>query len=447
MFTGLDPWDHFCHARGSLRLSPSLKTLAEVFLGEGYRTASLSANEWVSDATGLARGFETALRGESGAWLGHGDPTREVGSGATPGDPDEISFATSPRRRGNLLALSGLVVDRYPWLLDLTRRVVRGVEAGSHTHLPHRCEWIEPSFKQIVDGLGTTQPFFCFVNLLDAHEPFLLDSTVSTGVRDWWRYYASGQNPIFYRGGRRPLPSESTLTSMHRRYVQAILGLDRRLEMLLGVLRKADRLDDTLVVVASDHGQAFGEAGQMFHQGLPYPEMVRVPVMIRPPGGLPSQRVVPTWTSITDLPRQILQEVGLDGGLNLPNSKFASAPGSDVGLPVARACSDGLLRASRLQFVLSKDEYAAVDKASAVAYVGDTGVLKMEGGPDFIHFDATFGPHYSTGFEERPRGVPDAVYASLDKVLTMLSHGRRAMWGSPEQQESAVGRHLESWGY
>jgi len=56
-FTGLLPHEHQAN-EGNLQLQPGIPTVAERLAGRGYLTASFSPdNGWLSDATGLMRGF------------------------------------------------------------------------------------------------------------------------------------------------------------------------------------------------------------------------------------------------------------------------------------------------------------------------------------------------------------------------------------------------------
>lgn len=70
-------------------------------------------------------------------------------------------------------------------------------------------------------------------------------------------------------------------------YDNAILAADRRIGELLDWLDASGRGDHTLLLVTSDHGEAFWERGQVFHGGL-QPEQVWVPLLVRIPARLQS---------------------------------------------------------------------------------------------------------------------------------------------------------------
>ncbi len=72
-------------------------------------------------------------------------------------------------------------------------------------------------------------------------------------------------------------------------YHNAIGWMDHLLGELLDGLQASGRADDTIVIVASDHGEAFYENGQLFHGGGLHPEQSRVPLLVRVPEALRSR--------------------------------------------------------------------------------------------------------------------------------------------------------------
>jgi glucan phosphoethanolaminetransferase (alkaline phosphatase superfamily) len=69
-------------------------------------------------------------------------------------------------------------------------------------------------------------------------------------------------------------------------YHNAIGFMDHLIGELLDGLEASGRADDAVVIVASDHGEAFYEHGQLFHGGGLHPEQTRVPLLVRVPEAL-----------------------------------------------------------------------------------------------------------------------------------------------------------------
>lgn len=75
------------------------------------------------------------------------------------------------------------------------------------------------------------------------------------------------------------------------RYDQEIAHTDEQISRLLKKL--GGRLDNTIIIFTSDHGEEFGEHGAKFHYTL-YEEIMRVPLIVKAPGLAPgvSDRIV-----------------------------------------------------------------------------------------------------------------------------------------------------------
>src|SRR3990172_441943 len=156
-------------------------------------------------------------------------------------------------------------------------------------------------------------------------------------------------------------------------YDNAIRWTDGVIEFVLGSLAELGYLDETLVVVTSDHGEAFGERGFEGHARKVYREETEIPWLIFFPFRLQSGLVVETRTRNVDVWPTVLALLGLemhptDGRSRLREilaSARGEAPPSDGDPAIAHldqtwaragrspqptvAVSDGTLRYVRVQ--------------------------------------------------------------------------------------------------
>ena len=97
-------------------------------------------------------------------------------------------------------------------------------------------------------------------------------------------------------------------------YDQELSRLDKELERMFAALKQRGRLENTIVVVTSDHGESFGLANgdhdPRGHGTSLYPEQVRVPLTIVAPGRLPPRTVVEHPVSLTGLAAFVTQLAG-----------------------------------------------------------------------------------------------------------------------------------------
>lgn len=159
-------------------------------------------------------------------------------------------------------------------------------------------------------------PRFAHLHLLDAHGPYttgrrlrapdLPPSDLPTQPAGAWRKTTKD-----IRRGRIE-PSADDWARFSGLYDGELRMLDRRLGETLDRLEADGTLDAAWLVFTADHGEAFGEHGRGEHMGPPYEEVLRVPLFIRPPGGLPAARVIEAPVQHVDVLPTLL------GALSLP---------------------------------------------------------------------------------------------------------------------------------
>jgi hypothetical protein len=104
------------------------------------------------------------------------------------------------------------------------------------------------------------------------------------------------------------------------KYDSEVAFADLHVGRLLDWLRETGRLERTVVVLMSDHGESFGEHGMWEHGNRPYHEQLGVPLILWAPDLAPER--VATPVSTTDVAPTVLTLLGLPGipdaeGINL----------------------------------------------------------------------------------------------------------------------------------
>jgi len=109
-----------------------------------------------------------------------------------------------------------------------------------------------------------------------------------------------------------------------RRWIAYYWGLvtliDDMVGRLVSLLEDRDLLDDTLILFTSDHGEMAGDYNT-FGKGNFYEEVIRVPLIIRPPaseGNAPKGRCIGDLVEVTDLAPTILEYAGIDRPMEMP---------------------------------------------------------------------------------------------------------------------------------
>jgi len=118
-----------------------------------------------------------------------------------------------------------------------------------------------------------------------------------------WIHYLDPHNPYIPFGG------VSQDAPMKVRYASELRRVDTEIDRLLTTLEDRGALENTWVVIASDHGEEFKDHGGFFHGATVYEELARVPLFIFGPTLTPAR--IDTPVSLIDLMPTILELVGI----------------------------------------------------------------------------------------------------------------------------------------
>jgi hypothetical protein len=188
------------------------------------------------------------------------------------------------------------------------------------------------------------EPFFAFVNLMEAHDPYIWGERV-VNIRPsilgkpvnlpWWR-------------GSYPL--------------HAKLAVSKALRIVSLLLEH-----DPLIIVVSDHGQLLGEGGRYGHGFFLDDELVRVPIYVRFPGGENRLEFGGQFVSLTEVPGIV--EGAIHGKRYLLGSDYAISQSFGSQVDLKNPSPDILRRVfARRTRVLSRD--------GSITYNQDTGAVE-----------------------------------------------------------------------
>jgi len=390
---------------GRLSLDPAELTLAHHLRSGGYASLALTANGMLAPLLSLEGSYQAYRSAEwwektfrwlpperfdfspsAGVRSGKG-ALSVLGSAFTRRRTRERAMAEFLRAPGHQTTLAQALHETRPeeaamgrlgeaitWgTIDGMNRVARALRwPGDPRPLPD-APWIEATLAGWLARTPPDQPVHCFVNLLDAHEKYLSDAELVRGLRGWLRFVRIPQNArLWLQGDWRP--TEDELDLLRRLYERTLRRLDLRLGALIEILRHAGRWDNTLLVVTSDHGQAFGEHGELFHERSPYEPLLHVPLMIRWPGGMAGGGVRSEAVSLVDVVPTLLKAARRAAPANLPGAVLTPTARIERPQPV-QAMADGFPSLQHYREHLSDVVRDRLRRSFAVAYDGDFKVI------------------------------------------------------------------------
>ncbi|MFB6243322.1 MAG: sulfatase [Halobaculum sp.] len=257
MFTGTYPWSH-----GATQESPTFDaggpTLVERFAAAGYRTGGFTPNPWVSPFSGLAAGFDT--------WDNFLTPRRLP-------IPE---FVRSSRllewwSRNQFERVKKRLTDAADSLFETWSR-------RKETEVTHS-ERVFDRAESFVRETDADRPFFLYLNILDAHEPYYPPESYRERHAPGVDPHEECQIPSRHLKGE----TEANFDNVAGLYDAAVDNADDLVGSFVAFLREQQLLQNTVLVVVSDHGQALGEDGLYGHQYGVGPVLTHVPMLVRTP--------------------------------------------------------------------------------------------------------------------------------------------------------------------
>ena len=196
-------------------------SLPNAFAAAGFKTAAISAHMWVTDKTPFAQEFEEMY---------------DIGS-----------FV---RRE-----------ERYPY--------------------PRADEIVNRALEWITRNID--RDYFLYLHIMDTHFPHFFEED----AKQWFN--AKGYEADGFHWTGRPNDRSEPLASRDREYLDALYDgslryTDRQLERLFDHLRRFGTLDQTLVAITADHGEALLERARLFeHGGAWFDLLARIPFILHYP--------------------------------------------------------------------------------------------------------------------------------------------------------------------
>ncbi|NJE04319.1 sulfatase-like hydrolase/transferase [Thermococcus sp. MV11] len=253
MFTGLYPLYHGVH-EGRKRKVPDVRFredgtyLHEVLGSLGYTTYLLTANFFVGPDFGI-RAFDE-FRDTLKPLIEDRDreELNEVLKKHEPRNALELTWALVKERKFTLpFKIFLRIVGRYGegWPRDKGAKVT----------------------ERLLSEMELKRPVYMFINLMEVHEPY----SIFEGFTD---------APVV----NRLLGEEPELVEKWRKgYPRQVEYLEKRLREMMETLEDRNLMENSVIVVTSDHGQLLGEDNRLGHGVFLDDELLRVPLLIKAP--------------------------------------------------------------------------------------------------------------------------------------------------------------------
>jgi len=320
MLTGMLPWKHRAINYGGLIKSDFVKVNPFALLGNSYKKTAFTQNPWADRLLGQyfhdvdrllsPLSYSYAIRNKAISIYNADHALESValsdflfsidGLGNPPGLP-ALGYLTKSR----LADLSEkLVTNEYP----------KGMPDGL-TGISYSNEEVYAGVaSEIMDLAGDPPPFFGYFHLYSPHAPYKPRNEYRKLFNDGYIPPSKPEHPFSYH------LTDEYLSTRQVMYDQQIAHVDNEFGKLVSKLKQAGILDNSYVILTSDHGELFERGFQGHGDHLMYEGVLRIPLLIHTPGQT-SRNDIHSLTSNTDLIPTLLkiggkdQLAGIDGKL------------------------------------------------------------------------------------------------------------------------------------
>jgi arylsulfatase len=349
IFTGLEVLEHGVTSADH-KLRPGT-TIFEKLQKRGYATGVFSENVWITNVDiGLKEGFDHVVGPQAVPFPDAINPRKFV---AEEGKGQYRQFLNEAL--GSDQPLKSLLNGAYTKLSFDFERILPGDTDRSSPGQLYRDRFLD--WVDTIEG-----PWGACINLMDAHAPYKpkpefdlwgderLRKMESNSPRKWELH--AGTEKWWRQEARTAL------------YDGAIRQTDAYVEDIIEGLSKRGELDETLVVITSDHGEGFGERSEIKdsrvagHNVSVHEVLLHVPLVVKLPGQREGRRVE-SVAALTQFPDAV--DAAIDGNVT-PDTFVPTEPvvGMTYGLT-----ADAQLRARAEQYC---DDLTEFDEVSRVVY-------------------------------------------------------------------------------
>ncbi|MFT6363575.1 MAG: arylsulfatase [Planctomycetota bacterium] len=257
MMTGLPDTLHGV-VNNEKRLDPALSTLAQLLRARGYQTGGFFTGPNLHPIFGFSQGFDT--------YESCSDVEMPL---------DSFQGTTNPER------------------FDMHEASHKGLTSPA---------LLERSLAWLDEAAAKEDPFFLFVHWWDPHYDYNPPDEYAEMFDPG--YDGDSDATVFFQS--RQMKTHRDMQHVLSMYDAEIRYTDDHIGMLLERIEQLGLAKDTLIVFTADHGDEFFDHGKKGHQRNFYDESVRLPLVMRLPGVLPTGQSVQRMARIQDIGPTIL---------------------------------------------------------------------------------------------------------------------------------------------
>jgi arylsulfatase A-like enzyme len=299
ILTSTYPIYHGVRNNHNYRAGSSLVTLAEVLNEHGYRTGAFISSFVLENRFGLDQGFEVYNHNFNNLYV--------------------LNY-----RFFQNTALSDIL-----YWLGFTEKMP--IERRGDKTTREAIKWIRDV---------KNESFFLWLHYFDPHSDY--DPPHPYNELYLHEIEAdNGDEMVPLLGGRKQFPKKE-LEKHKALYKGEVTFTDFLIGLIMETLVDLDIREKTLVVITSDHGESFGEHGDIGHGKTLYNTLIQIPLIFNRPGRLPGGKVINGLCQSVDIMPTILDYLDIKGPVDMQGISLLFSMEGEAKLPVRAGFSETL---------------------------------------------------------------------------------------------------------
>jgi arylsulfatase A-like enzyme len=263
--------------------------------------------------------------------------------------------------------VTGAVVAN-PILVSEAAAFGQGFSVFAAAREPLEAEGVVDDALRILDR-SEGLPLLLYVHTMDPHAPYDAPTPFD-------RLFPASPRPSPSGAGAVDAGDAPGLDEVVREYDGEIAYGDREFGRLIRELERRGLYEDALVVFLADHGEELGERGTLGHGHSLFDELVRVPLVVKYPGGRYAGRRVARQVQMVDILPTVLAAAGVrvpDGLAGRPLEESVSGPRVERPAPLETKHREHVAYGARSELAKYVRTVEPADRESYIDLIEDPG--------------------------------------------------------------------------
>lgn len=170
---------------------------------------------------------------------------------------------------------------------------------------------INEKVRQFLSNFSFSKPLFLWVHYMDVHEPYIAEEKYLENIDSSIRLSKDEMFSLFKETIlKRDVSDINKVNTLKSLYMAKVAETDDYIKSLFDIFNSYKLLDNSIIILTSDHGDEFGEHSGLSHDGKMYNELISIPLIAY--SKTFNEKGIDTPVSLIDIPPTVCSIMGAD---------------------------------------------------------------------------------------------------------------------------------------